>query len=423
MKYLNMLRKTFLYNFTVNKLIQTPDRIEIRWVILVPFIFLMGVSLITLKHTSADIPFLSSTFTKQFIWFGLGCLVFIAAQWMRIQFFHEYAYHLYGLLILLIGLTYFMPAIGGSQRWLLLGPFSFQPSEIGKLILVFAIARVLADQSGNMNEIKILFIVLITAAIPAILVFKQPDFGTAIVYGFIVFPMLYWSGVRPFYLFSMLAPVISIITAFNLSLFSAWMGILIIIIYFSQPKIVIGAAHFLINIGCGIISPFIWNNLFFHHQKERILTLLNPMRDPQGSGYQVIQSIIAIGSGGLWGKGVGEGTQTQLRYLPVRDTDFIISVIGEELGLLGITIILAAFFFMLYWIITYSGTISNRFSSLILIGFVSIIFIHLTVNLGMTVGLLPVTGLPAPFLSYGGSFLLTSMFILALSNNIINHHI
>ena len=150
---------------------------------------------------------------------------------------------------------------------------------------------------------------------------------------------------------------------------------------------------------------------------------MNPMWDSQGAGYQVIQSIIAIGSGGLWGKGVGEGTQTQLRYLPVRDTDFIISVIGEELGLLGITIILAAFFFMLYWIIAYAGIISNRFSSLTLIGFASIIFIRLTINFGMTVGLLPVTGLPAPFLSYGGSFLLTCMFILALSNNIINHHI
>ena len=423
MKYLNMLRKTLLFNYTVNKLIQSPDKIEIRWGIILPVIFLIGISFITLKHTSADMPFFSSTFIKQFIWFGLGCMVFIAAQWLRIQFFHEYAYHLYGLLVLLIGLTYFMPVIGGSQRWLLLGPISFQPSEIGKLFLVFAIARVLADQTENMNEIKIIFIVLVTAVIPALLVFKQPDFGTAIVYGFIVFPMLYWSGVRSFYLFSMLAPVISIISAFNLSIFSAWMGILIIIIYFSQPKIVIGAAHFLINIGCGIISPFIWNNLLFHHQKERILTLLNPMRDPQGAGYQVIQSIIAIGSGGLWGKGVGEGTQTQLRYLPVRDTDFIISVIGEELGLLGITIILAAFFFMLYWIITYAGIISNRFSSLTLIGFASIIFIHLTVNFGMTVGLLPVTGLPAPFLSYGGSFLLTCMFILALSNNIINHHI
>jgi rod shape determining protein RodA len=179
----------------------------------------------------------------------------------------------------------------------------------------------------------------------------------------------------------------------------------------------------MVNIGCGVLSPLIWNNILYHHQKERILTLLNPLRDPHGTGYQVIQSIIAIGSGGMWGKGIGEGTQTQLRYLPVRDTDFIISVIGEELGLFGITIILIAFSVMLYWIIVYAGIISNRFSSLTLIGFASILFIHLAVNMGMTVGLLPVTGLPAPFLSYGGSFLLSSMFILALSNNIINYHI
>ena len=150
---------------------------------------------------------------------------------------------------------------------------------------------------------------------------------------------------------------------------------------------------------------------------------MNPLRDPQGAGYQVLQSITAIGSGGLWGKGLGKGTQTQLRFLPVRDTDFIISVIGEEIGLFGITIILTAFFIMIYWIVTYAGTISNKFSSITLIGFASILFIHLAINMGMTVGLLPVTGLPAPFVSYGGSFLLTCFLILALSNNIINQHI
>ena len=163
---------------------------------------------------------------------------------------------------------------------------------------------------------------------------------------------------------------------------------------------------------------FIWNNILYGHQRERIQTFLSPMQDPQGTGYQVIQSITAIGSGGIWGKGLGQGTQTQLRFLPVRDTDFIISVIGEEWGLFGITIILVAFFIMLYWFIIYAGSISNQFSSLTLIGFASILFFHLIVNMGMTVGLLPVTGLPAPFLSYGGSFLLTCMFILALAKRL-----
>jgi rod shape determining protein RodA len=418
-----MLRKTFLYNYYLNKIFRAPDKIVIRWGMLVPVLILMGIGFITLKYTSLNSSFFTSTFTKQIVWFAIGSIVFILAQWIRIQYFQEYAYHFYGFLIILIGITYFMPVIGGSHRWLIIGNVSFQPSEIGKLLLVFVIARVLADQKGNMNEIKLLLLILVMALIPAFMIFKQPDFGTAIVYGFIAIPMLYWSGIRSFYLFSVIAPFVSIISAFNIYFFSLWMGILILVIYFNQPKITIGVSQFIINIGCGIISPFIWYNFLYSHQKERILTLLNPTRDPHGTGYQVIQSIIAIGSGGLWGKGVGEGTQTQLRYLPVRDTDFIVSVIGEEMGLLGITIILVVFFTLLYWIIVYAGIISNKFSSLTLIGFASILFIHLAVNMAMTVGLLPVTGLPAPFLSYGGSFLLSCMLIVALSTNIINHHI
>ena len=418
-----MPKRTFLYNNFISKLIQTPDKIMVRWWILFPVNILMTISFITLKHTSIDVSLFSSTFIKQLIWFGIGCIFFLFSQWLRIQFFQEYAYHLYAILLILIWITYFMPAIGGSHRWVSLGYISFQPSEIGKIFLVFVIARVLSEQENKMNEVKLLFLILLMVVVPSQMVFKQPDFGTAIVYGFIALPMLYWSGIRSFYLFLVIAPVISIISAFNLIIFSLWMGILVLVIYFNQPKIIIGTFQFMVNIGCGVLSPLIWNNILYHHQKERILTLLNPLRDPQGTGYQVIQSIIAIGSGGMWGKGIGEGTQTQLRYLPVRDTDFIISVIGEELGLFGITIILIAFSVMLYWIIVYAGIISNRFSSLTLIGFASILFIHLAVNMGMTVGLLPVTGLPAPFLSYGGSFLLSSMFILALSNNIINYHI
>ena len=258
--------------------------------------------------------------------------------------------------------------------------------------------------------------------IPSLLIFKQPDFGTAIVYTFISIPMLYWGGVKPYHLFFFLAPFISIISAFNLTVFSIWMITLVIIIYFNQQKVIQGSIYFILNISFGVLAPFIWDNFLYSHQRERIQTLLSPMHDPQGAGYQVLQSITAIGSGGIWGKGLGQGTQTQLRFLPVRDTDFIISVIGEEIGLFGIIIIMLAFCMLLYWLITYASIISNKFASLTLIGYVSILFIHLTVNMGMTVGLLPVTGLPAPFLSYGGSFLLTCFLILALANNIINQH-
>jgi len=352
----------------------------------------------------------------------LGLIVFMVVQWFRVQFLHEYAYHFYGLLLLMIVLTYYMPSIGGSQRWILLGPLSIQPSEIGKLFIVVSLARFISDYQGKIEDSKILFIVLLMVLIPSLLIFKQPDFGTAVVYAFISLPMLHWGGIKSYYLFSILAPFISILSAFNLTVFSIWMVIFIIIIYFYQPTVLQGLINFILNISFGVLAPFIWTNLLYSHQRNRIQTLLSPMLDPQGAGYQIIQSITAIGSGGMWGKGLGQGTQTQLRFLPVRDTDFIISVIGEEIGLFGIFIIMAAFFMILYWIITYAGIISNRFSSLTLIGFVSILFVHSIVNMGMTVGLLPVTGLPAPFLSYGGSFLLTCFLILALSNNIINRH-
>ena len=418
-----MPRRTFLYNNLITKLFHEPEKIIVRWWIICPVITLMAISLITLKHTSIDMSLLSSTFIKQLIWFGIGCVIFLLSQWFRVQFFQEYAYHLYAILLIFIGITYFMPAIGGSHRWISLGHISFQPSELGKLLLVFVIARVLSEQQDNINEIKLLIITLLMAIIPSFMIFQQPDFGTAIVYSFIAIPMLYWSGIRSFHLFVVLAPVISIISAFNIIFFSVWMGILVLVIYFSQPKMTNGVMQFIVNVSCGVLSPFIWNNILYPHHRERILTLLNPMRDSHGAGYQIIQSIIAVGSGGVWGKGIGEGTQPQLRYLPVRDTDFIISVIAEEWGLFGITIILVTFFIMLYWIIVYAGSISNQFSSLTLIGFASILFFHLLVNMGMAVGLLPVTGLPAPFLSYGGSFLLTCIVVLALINNIINYHI
>ena len=393
-----------LYNNFINKIYQSPEKLNFRWRIINPALVLILISCLTLKYTNSDASFFASTYMKQLVWLSLGLIVFMVVQWFRVQFLHEYAYHFYVLLLLMIILTYFMPAIGGSQRWILIGPLSIQPSEIGKLFLVCTLARFISDYQGKIDDRKILLIGFIIVLIPSLLIFKQPDFGTAIVYSFVALPMLYWGNIKSYYLFSI------------------WMIILVIIIYLYQPGVLRGSINFIINISFGVLAPFIWNNFLYSHQRDRIQTLLDPMRDPQGTGYQVIQSITAIGSGGIWGKGLGQGTQTQLRFLPVRNTDFIISVIGEEIGLFGISIILGAFFMILYWIITYAGSISNRFSSLTLIGFVSILFIHLTVNMGMTVGILPVTGLPAPFLSYGGSFMLTSFLILALSNNIINQH-
>ena len=411
-----------MINF-LKKIFQRNPILSLNYRVIIPVLFLCFMSLVILSSTSSDLDFFKSTFNRQLIWICIGTIVFFFSQFFKIQFFNEYAYYLYFFLLLSILGTYFMPVKGGAQRWLELGPFTFQPSELGKLIMVFVIAKFLSDKHENKNQIQLMLITLSLAIIPAYMVFRQPDLGTAIIYLVITYPMLYWSGVRPYYLFIFLAPIISILAAFNIVAFYLWMFLIIIVLFYSKPKIWEAVLHFVVNISFGLITPYFWENILYFHHRNRILTLLDPLRDPQGAGYQIIQSMTAIGSGGLWGKGLGEGTQTHLRYLPVRDTDFIISVSGEELGLLSIISILLLFIILIYWMLTYAQKTRNNFSSLIVIGFTTILFIHLLVNMGMTVGVFPVTGLPAPFLSYGGSFLLTCIIMIGLTNNITNNEI
>ena len=169
--------------------------------------------------------------------------------------------------------------------------------------------------------------------------------------------------------------------------------------------------------------PYIWNNFLEPHQQDRIRTFLNPMSDPLGSGYQVIQSMISIGSGGFWGKGLGNGTQTHLKFLPVRDSDFIISVMAEEMGFKVIFLIILFSSFFIYWCFTYAYKIENRYISTLIVGYATLIYAHMIINVGMISGLLPVTGLPAPFISYGGSFFLTCSIILGVINNAINNNL
>ena len=177
----------------------------------------------------------------------------------------------------------------------------------------------------------------------------------------------------------------------------------------------------MINIVSGLLASHAWNDLLLDHHKKRIEILFNPTSEPYGAGYQIIQSKIAIGSGGILGVGWGKGTQTHLSFLPVRDTDFILSVGAEELGLVLVVSIMFSFLYFTYNMLDYSERIFNKFSSLILVGFLSIIFFHFIINFAMTIGLFPVIGLPLPFISYGGTFLITCFAIIAITNNIITN--
>ena len=406
----------------LNKYIFKKTTIEINWAIIFPVICLVMISLVTLYSTKGELLLFESNFFRHIVFFLIGLILFYFVQLIRTTLFYEMAYFLYVILILALIITFFMPEKFGATRWIFIGSFRFQPSEFGKIIIVFTLSKYLSDYRGNINNFKLILTVIIISLIPALLIFKQPDLGTALIFPAITYPMLFWSGVRPFYLFIIISPLLSILAAFNLQLFYFWMFFLILMIFLSRPVIKDGIFLFVVNLFFGTFSSFIWNNLYLH-QKNRILTFLDPASDPLGAGYQIIQSITAIGSGGFLGKGYGEGSQTHLRFLPVRDSDFIVSVIGEEFGFIGILFIFSLFYWLLFSIVERSGKLNNQFGSFVLIGFSAIIFFHFIINMGMVVSMFPVTGLPLPFISYGGTFLLSMMFMISIINNIINNDI
>ena len=306
----------------------------------------------------------------------------------------------------------------GTHRWFDLGlPFMIQPSEFAKVFTVLALARYLSDHNLRMQRFQSIILPIILSLIPTIVVMNQPDLGTSIVILAPVLPMLYWSGANSFYLFLILAPFLSMLTVFHTIAFTIWAIILAIVIILSRSRLSFSILVFFGNIFLGLLSPIFWGMLSTY-QQNRIITLFNPEKDPLGAAYQIIQSKTAIGSGGLFGKGWGEGTQTHLKFLPVQESDFILSVLSEELGFFCIFFILIMVGLLINRIIKNSFLSKDRFSSLVLIGIATIFLSHVFVNTAMTVGLIPVKGLPFPFISAGGSFLLSSFLMLGLSINL-----
>jgi len=399
------------------------QRVTIKWKIIYPVFFYFIVSLLILNSTSNNDVFVYSTFYKQILWFGVGAIVFVLVQFVRIQYLYDYSYLFFMLLFLLILSTIFSPEIQGAKSWIILGPFSFQPSEIGKIIYIIFIARFFTDYRIKDKFSKIFIIMLVLLMIPPLLIFQQPDLGTAMIYLSVIIPMLFWAGYNSGILFLLVSPLVSLVAVSNLVLFYIWMVVCVVILIYTRQSIFMSLFNFFLNLICGLLSPYIFYNILALHQRQRILTILDPYSDPLRTGYQVIQSMISIGSGGMWGKGLGNGTQTQLKFLPVRDSDFIISVISEELGFITIFFILFSLLWFIYWCFDLSVKIENKFASVLLVGCCTIIFMHFIINMGMVAGLLPVTGLPVPFISYGGTFLLTCSILLGIINNIANNYI
>jgi len=391
------------------------DWIIISIVILLIFIGILAIQSATLEQSASSIQ---KNFQKQIIWGSLGLIIFFSMSVLSFRWIYAVSYLLLLGGVILLVLTY-LPGLGSgvSRRWISLGGMSFQPSEFMKVFLIIGLARLLTDNIKYLNSAKGLIPPFTITLIISLIILRQPDLGTALVFPAILFPMLYWAGVPVLTLFTIIAPLVSLISAFNLLSFVFWIGLLLLLLWIARRSLRFIVIMFLLNVSVGLATPIMWSNLK-PYQQQRIQTYVNRQLDPRGSGYQVLQSKVAIGSGGIYGKGLGDGTQTQLKFLPEQHTDFIISLIGEELGFIGVSIILLLFMVLILRIIHIASSTINLFESFILIGTVALMVFQVFVNVGMTTGLIPVTGLPLPFISYGGSSLLAIMMLMGLVQSV-----
>jgi rod shape determining protein RodA len=331
---------------------------------------------------------------------------------------------IYGLTcISLLAVKFVGTSALGAQRWISILGFNVQPSEFAKLGLIISLAALLHYQPANtvFRVVKTLAIV----ALPWGLVFIQPDLGTSLVFGAIALGMLYWGGAHGGWIILMLSPLISAI-ALNIPLPPAWSAIFWIgwtllmgaIAWFTLPRPWIGALLSMgINLSAATLGHIAWGFLQ-DYQRDRLTLFLDPDKDPLGGGYHLIQSRIAIGAGKFFGKGLNHGTQTQLNFIPEQHTDFIFSAVGEELGFVGCFLLLLGFWIICVRLVKVAASASDRFGSLICVGILSMLLFQVAINIGMTTGLAPVTGIPLPWLSYGRSALLTNFIAIGLAEAI-----
>lgn len=288
-------------------------------------------------------------------------------------------------LFILLTVLFFGTTVYGAQRWIPLGPFAFQPSEFAKVIVIVTFANFLSSRQGRLSTFTDLIPVFAFIGLPMLLILMQPDLGTSLVFIAIMLGMLFMAGANIKLLLGLFGG-------------SALIGSAWLYAYFKNPD-------------------KIWIPLH-DYQIDRLTIFMDPYRDPLGNGYHIIQSQIAIGSGGVAGKGIFEGTQNTLNFLPEQHTDFIFSVVGEELGFIGAVVLLALYFIIMYRGIKISYMSNDMFGTLLAAGIVSMLTFHVMVNIGMTIGIMPVTGLPLPFFSYGGSSMLTNLIAVGILQNV-----
>ncbi|MGI6588353.1 MAG: rod shape-determining protein RodA [Peptococcia bacterium] len=354
----------------------------------VGLILVVGFFVLQSATVNASVKYDLNFVYRQIAWAVVGLVAFVCVLLIDYSKLSKYAVHFYVLnLALLLATLFFGVELKGSQGWLALGPVKVQPAEMVKILLILGLAQFLVPRVGKLNTFKDLLPVFIYVAVPFLLILKQPDLGTGLVYIAIMFGMLLVAGASPVILF------------------------------------------FLIAGGIGLVSFTIFGHFAWDwwlplqdYQLKRLIVFIDPMIDPRDAGWNIIQSQIAIGSGGLWGKGWGMGSQNVNDFLPEQWTDFIFCVLAEELGFIGAVLLLVLFFYLIYRGIMIAREAKDTYGTLLAVGVISMFAFHILQNIGMTIGIMPITGIPLPFVSYGGSSLLANMIALGLLMNVYVYH-
>ncbi|NLV68449.1 MAG: rod shape-determining protein RodA [Spirochaetes bacterium] len=390
----------------------------------------------------------SGLFKKQIIWFIIGLIFLVLMSIINYRQMGDYSLQIYGVLVfLLLVTTAFSRPIRGTSAWLDFGLFSIQPSEFMKLGVVIVLAKYLELRERDIKNFRELLVPAVVTLLPVLIILKQPDFGTAAIFIPVLFTMLFIGGADVSHLVSIiLIAVIAMVFPMMLTYWewAGYKGTNFLIQFFLHVDVlftvagvllVLAITTFIINyfiprpflrrtyipstvISLGLFLSVVIQNLFKEYQKKRILVFLNPDLDPHGSGYNIIQSKVAIGSGGFLGKGFLSGSQTQLGYLPEKTTDFIFSVVAEEFGFVGALLLLLLLGMIIYRGIKISLETRDKFGAMLATGVTAILFFHVFINIGMVIGIMPVTGLPLCFMSYGGSNLFMAMMGIGILNNV-----
>lgn len=379
---------------------------------------LVGIGLVSIYSATYDAG-AGLIFQRQLIWAGIGFVGMIVAAVLPLKTIHRIAGPAYLITIgILLVLLVIGKTVSGSRSWFgLIAGYGGQPSEFAKVATILLVAAYLSRTTTVLSDPKHLFLAITIVAFPMALVLAQPDLGTAMVFFAMLLPILYWSGVDNFVLAAILSPVIVAAGAlFGTSFFIVSVAASAVLLYISRRNRFIAALAFALTLAVGLSVQFVYERMPAYQQK-RIMTFLNPEVDPLGSGYNVLQAKVAIGSGGLFGKGYLQGTQTQLNFIPEQWTDFIFCVPGEEFGFFGASLVLLLFLALFLRGVTIASLSKNKFASIAAVGITAVLATHMLVNIGMSMGLMPVVGIPLPFLSYGGSALLATMVMSGLLMN------